>query len=741
MNNILIFITSFLNIFLGIIVLLRNKRKIKNILFFLIILCLVTWLISSVFYNYSSSLDNKLFWNRMMFSGPHLLPSLLVLFSYYFPVRKQIHKGLLAFIIIVGIIFFIFFPFSVVAINSDGTRIFGFINKIYPFYFFTFFTWMIINFYFSNIISNAIQKLQLRYLFIGMLITALIAGTTNIILPIFFSNTNFNMMGQISTLFLFGFTAYAILQYRLMDIRVVISRSIIYALLVALTTGGFVFTLFIATNYVAQESKLGQIALLAGASLLIVILLDPLKNLLAKLTNSIFFKAAIDYPVATKRLTDVINEEIKLDQLVIRFSKSLANELRLKEALILLPVGQDIFLAPEELQKNLPGKSKKKKSVFYHSPFIQYLKKNNEILILDELDRKVADSKIKKEREIYDNIRQNLESMNCYAAVPVSSKEGLEAILILSRKLSGEVFSIKDIQLLEVVSPQMASGIQKAKLYQEAKEFNIKLQREVERATHNLRAANEKLTKLDEAKSEFMSIASHQLRTPLAGIIGYLDMLRTGDFGELDKEKKPVIHDLLGASRRLSRLVNIFLNVTRIEAGRFVMNFKKVKMNEIIEAMYKELKPTADKKNVKLTYEKVDLPEVEVDEDKIKDVVLNLVDNAIKYTPEGSVAISTTANQRTVRVKVEDTGVGIDKDEAGKLFNKFVRGSDIARVSPNGSGLGLFIAKKVVEGHGGRVWAESDGKGKGSRFYFEIPIVADAEAKKKTVAVIKKEKK
>jgi len=164
-------------------------------------------------------------------------------------------------------------------------------------------------------------------------------------------------------------------------------------------------------------------------------------------------------------------------------------------------------------------------------------------------------------------------------------------------------------------------------------------------------------------------------------------------------------------------------------------------MNEIIEAMYKELKPTADKKNVKLTYEKVDLPEVEVDEDKIKDVVLNLVDNAIKYTPEGSVAISATANQRTVRVKVEDTGVGIDKDEAGKLFNKFVRGSDIARVSPNGSGLGLFIAKKVVEGHGGRVWAESDGKGKGSRFYFEIPIVADAEAKKKTVAVIKKEKK
>ncbi|PIW36430.1 MAG: hypothetical protein COW24_05430 [Candidatus Kerfeldbacteria bacterium CG15_BIG_FIL_POST_REV_8_21_14_020_45_12] len=248
-----------------------------------------------------------------------------------------------------------------------------------------------------------------------------------------------------------------------------------------------------------------------------------------------------------------------------------------------------------------------------------------------------------------------------------------------------------------------------------------------------LKFANSHLQELDKAKSEFMSIASHQLRTPLAGIMGYLSMIDAGDYGKTNPEQAPIIHDVLDATQRLIRMVNVFLNVTRIEAGRFVMNFTKVSFNTMIEDVYKVLKPTADKKGVKLTFKSIKtLPEVEVDADKIKDVILNFTDNAIKYSPEGKVEVWGEATKKTVIFHCKDTGVGIAKTEVDNLFAKFVRGSGIAQVDPSGSGLGLFIAKKVTEGHGGRVWAESPGEGKGSTFSFEIPIKADPEAKKNT---------
>lgn len=245
-----------------------------------------------------------------------------------------------------------------------------------------------------------------------------------------------------------------------------------------------------------------------------------------------------------------------------------------------------------------------------------------------------------------------------------------------------------------------------------------------------LEVANKKLKELDQAKSEFMSIASHQLRTPLAGIMGYLSMITDGDYGKVSKEQGPIIHDVLEATKRLIRMVNIFLNVTRIEAGRFVMNYTTVSFHDVLESVYKELKPTADVKKVTLTYNKKTLPQVEVDADKIKDVVLNLVDNAIKYSPQGSVTLDAESKGKTVHFWVKDTGVGIAQGEAENLFEKFVRGSGIARVEPNGSGLGLFIAKKIAESHGGRIWAESEGEGKGSTFNVEIPIKADSKAKK-----------
>jgi signal transduction histidine kinase len=300
---------------------------------------------------------------------------------------------------------------------------------------------------------------------------------------------------------------------------------------------------------------------------------------------------------------------------------------------------------------------------------------------------------------------------------PLVISNKTEGMLVIALDREYSTLNLYEKEALESLVNVVAVALDKALLYRQ------------------LRLANEHLQELDKAKSEFMSIASHQLRTPLAGIMGYLSMIDGGDYGKVNEEQAPVVKDILEATRRLIRMVNIFLNVTRIEAGRFVLNYTKAPFHDVIEAMYKELKPTADAKHVTLTYEKTELPTVDVDVDKIKDVVLNLIDNAIKYSPKGSVAVSAASDGKTVHVMVKDTGVGIEPVEAKNLFSKFVRGSGIARVEPNGSGLGLFIAKKIVEEHGGRIWVESEGEGKGSTFQFEIPIQADKLALKKVAAM------
>jgi len=255
---------------------------------------------------------------------------------------------------------------------------------------------------------------------------------------------------------------------------------------------------------------------------------------------------------------------------------------------------------------------------------------------------------------------------------------------------------------------------------------NIKLFSQLRKANRDLEEANRHLQVLDQAKSEFVSIASHQLRTPMTGIMGYLSMLVDGDFGRIEPKHLEIMKTLLDESQRMIRLINLFLNVSKIEAGKFIITRKDAHLEDLIEREVKELGKVADDKKLKLTYAKgkKPLPTLCIDVDKIQDVLLNLVDNAIKYTAKGAVMITAEPKDGGAMVHVKDSGIGIKKEAIGELFNKFVRAQGIAQIHPDGSGLGLFIAKSIVEGHGGRIWVESEGEGKGSTFSFWLPAGA-----------------
>lgn len=250
------------------------------------------------------------------------------------------------------------------------------------------------------------------------------------------------------------------------------------------------------------------------------------------------------------------------------------------------------------------------------------------------------------------------------------------------------------------------------------------LKSELEETNFNLGKANEKLKGLDKLKTEFVSLASHQLRSPLTAIKGYASMLMDGDYGEMSKEAKEAIDRMYQSSKNLTIVVEDLLNVTKIESGGMKFEMAPFDLSEVVEDEAKDFSITAEKKGLKLNFEKDNNSSFMVngDKEKIRQIVINFIDNSVKYTKEGSVNVSVKNKDNKVVFCVKDTGMGMTEEVKESLFQKFARG-DGARMNTTGSGLGLYLAKQIVEAHKGRVWVESDGPNKGSAFFMELDAI------------------
>ncbi len=253
----------------------------------------------------------------------------------------------------------------------------------------------------------------------------------------------------------------------------------------------------------------------------------------------------------------------------------------------------------------------------------------------------------------------------------------------------------------------------------------IKRSEELERLDFELARANAELKRISRSKTEFISMASHQLRTPLAAIKGYSSMLVEGDYGKFEKKGERVLKNILISTERLIKIINDLLNISRLELGKLKLEKNPCEIEEIIENVYKEMKPRSQQKKLNFIWKKpkISLPKINIDELKIRQVLYNIVDNAIKYTNSGNISITLKPKQKgRVIIEIRDTGEGLTMEEQSKIFQSFTRGAAGFTYWVQGTGLGLHLAKKFVEMHHGRIWVESQGKGKGSTFYIELPV-------------------
>lgn len=262
----------------------------------------------------------------------------------------------------------------------------------------------------------------------------------------------------------------------------------------------------------------------------------------------------------------------------------------------------------------------------------------------------------------------------------------------------------------------------------EAREEIRKLADELAATNVQLEVSNERLRILDQRKSEFVSIASHQLRTPVTAIKGYTSLLLEDAYGPLSEKIKDPIGKIFHSSERLVLMINDFLNVSKIEQNSMTYTFVPLDLKKMVIDLVEDFHVVAGEKKIDLATE---IPDGEnfyvvADEGKIRQIISNLIDNSIKYTPQGSVRLiiskePTKGDHGMVHLQIKDTGIGLSQDDIHHLFGKFTRGAEGSKVNTTGSGLGLYVAKQMMEKHQGNIWVDSEGKGKGSTFSIELP--------------------
>ncbi len=688
---------------LGLLVVARNPRQPDNRRFAYLSVGLLGWTLSN--YLSDNAISNVTLFTRITFFTGVIAIHALITFIINFPtsVASEMRKQMAAhFIIMMLLLLTIFTPvfISSVEVFSGG----GKINTGSLYYLFIFYVayslWLFaLAVYKQNInAKNVMKKQQLHIISWGIALYAVFATLSNVVLPLVINSWTSSRLGPAFTLFLVATVGYSIAKHKLFDIRLVVARSVSYIL--TISTIGFVYG-YVAFGIVGrvlfknQPFSSSEQFVYTVLAVILAFTFPPIQRFFNKITNRFFYRDSYDQQGLLNKLGTIFALEINSKKVTRQSLDIICSEMKIRH-------GQLITINDDKTVKvTIYGEIKD--SI-------------NDIKLLNGLKSKVTsmddiESVIPRWSELHD--------LDVSVIVRLVTKDGLIGYLLLGPKESGNIYNSQDIDVLTIVSNEMAIALQNSNLFERITQFNITLQAKVDEATRKLRRTNEKLKALDESKDDFISMASHQLRTPLTSIKGYISMVLEGDAGKVS----PMQHEMLGqaffSSQRMVYLISDLLNVSRLKTGKFIIERNKVNLATMVAQELDQLKETAAARQLTLTHEATDnFPDLMLDETKTRQVVMNFVDNAIYYTPAGGhINVKLTETPTTVELRVIDDGIGVSVSDQHHLFTKFYRAGNARKARPDGTGLGLFMAKKVIIAEEGSLIFES-AEGKGSTFGF-----------------------
>lgn len=709
MLDIVLGLSALILFILGFIVYYSNPKSRINLNLTYFILAGFLWVIANLLANIylDSSQQNALLFTRLTLVGASILPLTYILFAHAFTGISRNLTDKRKLIYFFPIVLILTTTFSDYNAKIEGDEIvlgpvYFFILPIFILYY-VYGTYLLVKAYKS---AESIRKLQYQYVFLGIVFSVVPGLVLNAILPIVgYIETAY--FGPSIVIFFAVFTSIAIIRHQLLNVRLVVARSLAYLLSIGILTVGYGLISSSIINKIFSDQDSFWSSTVATAPILIVAVLSyqPIKSFFDKTTNRIFYRDAYDPQQFLDDLNSAVVENIEAG-ILLRHSTQVIQE-NIKSEFCYVEIK-----GTPDTKERLIGTGEFKLSEHDRSLLKEDLiKTSKRIVITDELDSQFG--RLKNTL-----LKNNIGILIRLMPGSDMSKESLY-YLIIGNKKSGNVYSSQDIRILEIISDELLIAIQNSLRFEEIQQFNVTLQQKVNDATEKLQKTNKKLREMDETKDEFISMASHQLRTPLTSVKGYLSMVLDGDAGKLKGNQKELLDQAFVSSQRMVYLIADLLNVSRLKTGKFVIDAIPTNLAKVIESEISQLKEVAKGKKITLTFDKpANFPQLMLDETKIRQVIMNFVDNAIYYTPSGGkVKVELKEDKSNVYFAVKDDGIGIPQSEQSQLFTKFYRASNARKARPDGTGLGLFMAKKVVNAQGGEVLFESK-EGKGSTFGF-----------------------
>lgn len=719
LRNVIIAFVALANIFIFLLVYFRSPRLSSVRFFRLSIVAVFFWCFSMVAYRYFAMTGNSveaILWARCLYAAASTIPLSFLLHSLTFP-DKRVPKKALLFAVIFGAAYVGLNLFTNLIVKGVDLSPAG--EKVIVFNWLYYWTYPLViavpfsaSFYFylrALRVVSGVFKYQLQILITGLAISTGVGMVANLWLPTV-GNFTYNWAGQVMTSVWSAVIGYAIAKHRFVDFKLIVVRSLSYVLALSFMVAGLGLLVISVTNQLfdTQRSPL-EFMFLISLFVLVVIVYEPIKSGFARLTDKIFHSKPYDLKELFEEFSLATVTHLSMDGLSKSVSSLLREKLKSSFAQLLVLDGE--------------------KSTIWKNGTVEASRTDDVSNALQKLLQTAENRKktIIVQDEVLDNsVRDAFQIIDAGLILRLVFRKKLMGLLILGEKTSGSHYTDEDIEAIELLGPELGMALANSLAYQEISDFNITLKQEVDKATESLKDANLRLRQLDKLKDEFVSLASHELRTPMVSIHNYTWMLLNDKAGPLKPKQKEYIRRIHDSSSRLSRLVNSMLNISRIESGRVVLSVERADLHKLVANVVRELAGKAENQGVKLVIESVEkLPTVLVDVDKVTEVLVNFVGNSLKFTkPGGVITISFHIDPEFVQVRVQDTGVGLTKAEIPQLFKKFgmIKESYLQTTGiVQGTGLGLYICKSIIKMHGGTVGVESEGRGKGSTFYFTVP--------------------
>jgi len=499
---------------------------------------------------------------------------------------------------------------------------------------------------------------------------------------------------------------YSAVKHHLFDIRLAAVRTVAY-LSSLLVLAAVYYLLAYVVSVTLFKGEVNSAVSISPINILLALILafvfQPVKTFFDKTTDNIFYRDRYNSEEFYARLSEVLTTTTDLRNLLERASNEVGATLKAEQAFFFVQYNHVHHVtAGTRGHTALPLADAHRLN--------EYVKKEGHDIIVTEL--------LPEDHTIH----RMLISHRVAILMPIMRGSSILGYLALGEQRSSG-YTNRDIKVLKTISDELVIAIQNALSVQEVKDINVHLQQRINAATAELRSSNTQLRHLDKTKDEFLSMASHQLRTPLTSVKGYLSMVLEGDAGKVSESQKQLLGEAFASSERMVHLIHDFLNVSRLQTGKFMLELHPFDLVKLVAEEVKSLERTAETRNMRLEFTKnIDSLMLTIDENKIRQVVMNFIDNALFYSHDDSViTIDLKQVGDQVEVRVIDTGIGVPKGEQSQLFSKFYRASNARKQRPDGTGVGIFLAKKVITEHGGTVIFTSE-EGKGSTFGFTLPI-------------------